>query len=292
MNIAVAAGKNIKNYVDEDALTACVFGGFKYLPTVYLKEFLGEAQNIRGVRLKNAISISDNLPQFHFWQAQPPLEWKGPSCEPDLILKWDDLVIVEESKWTSPKSGSGYSEGTVAPDEITNNTESKYLVDQLTREFHVAKRLSDDERKKYAVLFLTNHAIFPKAEVQQSIDSLDAPLREIAEKTIFWINWKSAAKIFNEIKDDSYEQPPNRLIAEDILNALKKLENIDLPFEGFDYLKNIEVPFDWFKLFPSNLFYIHLTYHFRTIAESATQLAPKKIAKRKSYIFYRGGKNG
>jgi hypothetical protein len=82
----------------EDAITACIFRRFLLLPPERA------AQTVAGVLVGDAEPFGGSYPlAASFW---PSLRHSGARVEPDVVLEYEDRVVVVEVKW-----GSSHEEG-------------------------------------------------------------------------------------------------------------------------------------------------------------------------------------
>jgi len=215
MYSAIIHKKGIRNAFDEDALTSLVFDTLRFLPDDILHAYLATAENMNGSKLSELLLSPFTKPKIHFWKSfKPEGDWKGDGCIPDSIMIWNDLVIVEESKWESPKSGAGI--------------EDADLRDQLVKEFLVAKRLGEDI-KNFVVLYITDDLTMPTEDLKESQDAFaelrkDIPIKEFRSR-IYWTNWHNLADILSNRHSD---------LGHDLYEALGVL-GISLPFSGFNF---------------------------------------------------------
>lgn len=217
---AIIHKKGIHNAFNEDALTSLVFDALKLLPYELLKEFIEGAKNLDSKKL----SVPEQpFEKLDFWPGFANQEdWKGSSCCPDLVISWKDFLIVEESKWESPKSGEG-----------TEEDEEKEIVlnDQLSRELLVAQRQAKEmaNPERFALLYITNDLSLPQESISKSLSSLKDINKELPKDHIYWTNWHNLTEIL--LKNGSE-------IADNLYQALGVL-GINLPFTGFGFLQEL-----------------------------------------------------
>lgn len=78
----------------EDALTCAVFTRLRYLPSQVLGEWLTTARNHADITARAALRTTE--PVVEFWPSiKDTLRGQG-SVEPDVILRFDDEVLVQE----------------------------------------------------------------------------------------------------------------------------------------------------------------------------------------------------
>ena len=324
---AIIKKRALKDRLDEDALTSLVFDTFKYLPPKYLKKFLEQATNLDKEKLGDVVPIPEETPEFYFWEFYPReflksylpeenLETIG--TEPDLIMLWSNLVIVEESKWGSRKSGEDKMEEDKLNIQKENEQDLKDFSDQLARELIIAKALSKNHRE-YFLLYVTNHLVLPEEEIKQTINSIKRFIKDEKEirRRIFWTNWRNAVVILQEIFNNKEETEIFKKMAKDLFEALEKLD-IYFPFQGFGFLEKLDKDdfpsekllkakkifysytkfsgFDFLMKMPLPaeellkspfIFYSSYYWEFLKKIESVSS----SLAEQEK-IFYQGGKNG
>ena len=248
---AIIKNRALRDKLDEDALTSLVFDTFKYLPPKYLKKFLKQATNLDKEKLGDVVSIPEETSEFKFWESYfqedlksslsaKDLETTG--TEPDLIMLWSNLVIVEESKWISPKSSEDKLEEDESEEREKSKQNSQKLYDQLARELFISKYIAEREKiNEYLLLYITNSLTFPKVEIEQTIDSAKRFIEDEKEirRRIFWTNWRNAVVILQEIFNNKEETEIFKKMAKDLFEALEKLD-IYFPFQGFGFLEKLD----------------------------------------------------
>lgn len=224
----------------EDLLTADVFATFRYLPAAAgIYAFL---QTIPGLGEKLPVPINDEeiTARFYFWPVGDEQR-----REPDVLLALQIgsrlIHIVAEAKYLSGASdleiqeveqdGQMYQAGNQLADQFRDLQHGRYRIfqeGQRTEWLTLASKTTD----RY-LLYLTAHAIRPKAELQQA--SLYCP--EAADY-LFWTNWYQVYEHFYRIREQLIT-PPYPLILEDICLLLGRKGFAS--FDGFHPLPLGEV---------------------------------------------------
>lgn len=248
---AIIKRKAILSAFDEDALTSLVFDTLKYLPQEVLISFLETAKNLHDEFLK----VPKAMPEFDYWPrfiAEP--DWEGPACIPELVLTWNDFILVEESKWASGKSGEGLEEDDQAGEDggsskaarvqaSEDRVKGKQLYDQLSREVLVAMRLAKQKNHpgNFALLYITDDLFLPEDEIRDSVDCLSCYCQHIVQDSItcriYWSNWNNLANILLKYKGGI--EAPFQELANILYEALGAL-GIELPFTGFSFAESSE----------------------------------------------------
>lgn len=179
-------GSESRSVFVEDILTSDVFGLMTYFPyDLMLKPFLDQ------IRIKNNnpyLLVPEAEPvEVSFWKNYswpndlPYLERE--SIEPDVVIEWNDLLLMVEAKFISPAD----------PEE-------------LLREFLICQTESHSEKKAFLLLIdknlsppSINHTEFShKISISQYIEnrikklniSNNYPLEQVSS-SVLWINWQS-----------------------------------------------------------------------------------------------------
>lgn len=191
----------------EDALTAVVFGGLRYLPSSVLAEWVNSAQ---GTAENTRILWPEGSPKVDFW----PRGWKDVRrgqgiVEPDVLLGWAEFHVVVEAKLWSGKSQL-YEQG--------EDEDSYEPVDQLAREWEAALFLaqSDAAFRPRALIYLTRHLSVPRDELAGSHAELLK--RGIARPPIYWLSWSALEEpLRREAREGDH---PAAAIAAEVLEYL------------------------------------------------------------------------
>jgi len=190
-------GRSARAVLLEDILTSDVFGLMTYLPyNMLLKQFM------ELVRMKNplaGISIPDGKPkQINFWKSFPwpdDIPYLGRnSIEPDVVIEWDNLLIIVEAKFVSPTD----------PEE-------------LLREYLVGLN-EMSKRQEFFLLLINKNLSTPEVSEKEGInkisiaDYIDGRVKELKlsskyssqkiTKSLLWINWQSFYAIGSKLLDN------------------------------------------------------------------------------------------
>ncbi|MBU4501017.1 MAG: hypothetical protein KKA79_00375 [Nanoarchaeota archaeon] len=226
--------------VSEDFLTSSVFSTFDFLPNIWLKKFLQTSINLNNNRLD--FPLVEN--KFLFWkQFSLPSDF-GRGVEPDLIIFAGNTAFIIEAKFYSGKSGIGFIEEKVPPDQLKSQ-----LIDQLAREYFLGRYILLDNEicveeklfniSNFFLILITKDSSIPTNEIQESIDSIgkiEATGIEMATNKIYWTNWQKIIPVLEEIIEKSSEESFERKISQQLFDFLDKRDLI--PFTGFDFLNS------------------------------------------------------
>lgn len=179
----------------EDALTCAVFTRLRYLPPDVLCEWLEGALNhlnpeIRGVRRSTEAVIE-------FWPAMQDTYGGRSSIEPDVVLRFDDEIVVIEAKLWSPKSQTGG-------------------VDQLAREWYGAVNHYGAHSRVVALIYLTPHLEPPADDLLES-----AALLGDHASCLWWLSWSSLVPILE--RQIAAGDRVSRTVAEDLISYLARV---------------------------------------------------------------------
>jgi hypothetical protein len=180
----------------EDALTCAVFTRLRYLPPEVLGEWLITACSHTDSTARAALRTAE--PVIEFWPSiKDTLRGHG-SVEPDIILRFDDEILVIEAKLWSAKSQT--SDG----------------VDQLARQWRSVIDHYGAHVRVSALIYLTPHLEPPMAALTESAEALgtDAP-------NLWWLSWSSLVPILEQrlATDDRI----SRIVAADLLAYLTRV---------------------------------------------------------------------
>jgi len=300
---AIIKRRALRDKLDEDALTSLVFDTFKYLPPKYLKKFLEQATNLDKEKLGDVVPIPEETPEFYFWEFYPKeflkfvipekdlKKVKKERTEPDLVMIWNNLVIVEESKWRSPKSSVDQLEEDESEENEKTEQDLKELYDQLAIEFLVAKAIAKKEKfNDYLLLYITDNITFPDKDIKDTIASIKRLINNEKEirRRIFWTNWRNAVVVLEGVINNQSELNSFRKMAQDLFNVLKKL-NISFPFQGFKFLEKLNKD----DFLSEELSKSHIIFYFTPYWTFLEKYKPVNSAlAEQEKIFYQGGKNG
>jgi len=289
---AIIHKKGIHNAFNEDALTSLVFDTLKILPPQILKEFIMTAKNLDGNPLDWPYKISaEETPKFAFWPAYKKQEFPkiGKNTVPDLKIEWHDYLILEESKWESPKS-SEEDEKSAQPKPEAQKKEAEdkeEIYDQLSRQLLISRSIAQG-KKDFAVLYVTDDFAMPEEDLQATIDALEKKNSEIPtvefRNRLFWTNWHNLTDVL--LKNSG-------TMADDLYQSLEVL-GIRLPFTGFGFLQELkedEKP-NRELLNQDFVFYQYQDTSFKGfdfLENSKKFPVPDVSLAKMSFIFYQGG---
>ncbi|WP_424946263.1 hypothetical protein [Candidatus Spongiihabitans sp.] len=207
------SGSNISDRL-EDLLTSDVFGPLRYLPSCEgLLPVLCQAQLYSGSRKKLEVSFVRGEPEVCFW---PRME----CSEPDVLIKYDDHLLMIEAKYLSGKSGS-YDEDA---DEPTTS-------DQLAREFQDLMEYEGDFKKR-SLIYLTAHRTMPKDDLTISYNRICKEYKKRYQENTYWLSWVDVRKTIKNCCEKNKDLDPHKkLILEDIERLLHRKGMRG--FEGF-----------------------------------------------------------
>jgi hypothetical protein len=180
----------------EDALTCAVFTRLRYLPPRVLGEWLATARSHADPAARAALRTSE--PVIEFWPSvKDTLRGHG-SVEPDIILRFDDEILVIEAKLWSSKS------------------QTHDGLDQLARQWRGATDHYGAHVRVSALIYLTQHLEPPKAALAESAEALKADA-----SSLWWLSWSSLAPILEQqlTTDDRV----SRVVAADLLAYLTRV---------------------------------------------------------------------
>lgn len=165
----------------EDMLTSIFFGLLKYVPIHEgILPFLSFAHNVDLHKLPIDLSMDYNI-QYEFW---PLLNDYKKSCEPDILIELSNsvstLLILIEVKYNSGKSS------------ISDN--SKYVNDQLAREYMNLKLRAEKQNSLPFLIYMTKDVYIPKKEILTSIEEL-SDKEIVTNPNIFWISWRHITQL-------------------------------------------------------------------------------------------------
>lgn len=190
----------------EDTLTDVVFSAFRWLPPA---SALADFWEIATGNRPSGAALSSVA--FHFW---PRLRDRaGGACEPDVIMRISDEIVVIEAKAGAAFSGS-VSAGT----------------HQLLREARAAA-----ERWPKCRLYLV--ALTRDFAAPDDVRDLE-PLLSLSGATIRWMSWSDIARIFES--QDPQLGPHHHALIGDVLAFMRRRKVASL-FTGFDERAYLEV---------------------------------------------------
>lgn len=180
----------------EDALTAAVFTRLRYLPPQVVGEWFALARNHVNTSAQ-AMSLASE-PIIEFWpRVQDTLRGHG-AVEPDVIVRFDDEVIVVEAKLWSPKS----------------QTDEGH--DQLARQWKSTTDHYVTRARVSALIYLTPHVEPPREALEESAQALGP-----AAANLWWLSWSSLAPILERLVEGS--DRVSRVVASDLLAYLGRV---------------------------------------------------------------------
>jgi len=297
---AIIHRKGIHHVFNEDALTSLVFDSLKMLPSEILNKFIESALNLDGKAFEwfSGISKAEN-PNFDYWHCFSKKDFPeiAISCIPDLIIEWKDFMILEESKWGSGKSSKEEDQSTQLldePESMQEDEREKAQIDQLAREFLVAKKLAED-KKAFTILFVTDDLAIPREIMEASLEAFKRKNPNASEKEFrklfYWTSWHNLLVVLLNYK--------NKIeLANNLYQALEVLE-INRPFTGFCFLNEFIIS-DSGLLNHQNIFFRSFTGHKDRDHQDARFCGfdflsgtpgPDSRILDQSHIFYQGGKN-
>ena len=207
----------------EDILTSDVFGFMTYFPyDLILKPFLNQIK----IKNSNACFVVPEIEptEVSFWknyswpETLPYLE--RASIEPDVVIEWDDLMLMVEAKFISPTD-----------------------LEELLREFLICKTESSAGKKAFLLLIDKNlsppslnhtefcHKISVSEYIENRIKKLDISSSYLLDQvfsSVLWINWQNFYMLIEKLLNEFVfhkEQEINfygKKILEDLLFVLKR----------------------------------------------------------------------
>lgn len=244
MLIADLKGKlTLAEELSEDFLTSSVFSVFRYLDEGWIEKFLNQAVNIKNEKLR--VKIVN--PSYNFWPWHANDQKFGGGAEPDVVICSGENAVIIEAKNYAGKSGVGIisDESCISIEE----DESKIIIDQLGREYFIGlnKILDSDYEKddqihtikKFYIIFLTRHSIFPEYEISETINSIvnmSPKEKNNAENCIYWLNWQKAIPILEEIVSLNPKNSFEHNICSELIEFLER-RNLGV-FSGFRFLND------------------------------------------------------
>jgi len=244
MLVADLMGKlTLHEDVSEDFLTSSVFSTFDFISNVWLQMFLQTSINLNNKHLD--FPLVEN--KFMFWKRfSLPVAFRG-GVEPDLIIFTEKTAFIIEAKFYSGKSGIGFIEEDVSPDQLKSQ-----LIDQLAREYFLGKHvllrneIPVEEKliniSNFFLILITKDSSIPTNEIQESIDSIgkvEPTEIEIARNRIYWTNWQKINPVLEEIIENFPEESFERKISQQLYDFLDKRALI--LFNGFDFLNSFSL---------------------------------------------------
>jgi hypothetical protein len=227
MFVAYLHGKlSLREDASEDFLTSSVFSVLNYLDENTLAEFLQRAVNLKNHNLE--VDLQDAV--IEYWPWHPNSKNYGGGAEPDVVIYTQNTAIIVEAKNYSGKSGAGLQE-----EQDCDANDSKIIVDQLGREYFAARKnlLHKTVEKEgqwfridnILVVYLTRHLLFPKFEIEESINAIkykNSHSGETSEPDIYWLNWHSVIPVLKRIVAASAQKSFANKIAKDLIAFLEK----------------------------------------------------------------------
>lgn len=180
----------------EDALTAAVFGHLRYLSPSVLSTWLATARN--HVTPSASWVARNSEPDVEFWPTVKVAHRDHRWVQPDIVMAFQDEVVIVEAKLWSPKS-------------VT-----KGGVDQLAREWHGITEHYHGRAKVAALVYLTPHGVPPQQDLDESAQELGADA-----SCLWWLSWSTLAPILEQQVANSGRM--SQLVAADLLEYLHKV---------------------------------------------------------------------
>jgi len=268
---AALQGKSFGTEYSEDMLTSTVFGTLRYLPLdSALIPFIEEAFLYDEVRTPFWKVLNKDGIQLRCYEKVEYIFWTRHSTfgEPDLILLFtdhvhgeEDLLLVVEAKFKSPKSGVGEF------DQLMRY--HRAITEQIEDFSHI--EVANFRGKKGYMIYLTESEA--SDEIKDSMERIKK-IDKDSIKGIFHLRWHQLHKILsNRLESNSSMES---LIANDIIQYLERLglrefSGISSPEKCIISTINSEVPIFYNK--NSNSLY------FNSL--------PKVSIGKKDYFFYK-----
>jgi hypothetical protein len=180
----------------EDALTCAVFTRLRYLPPQILGEWLATARNHADSTARTALRTAE--PIVEFWPSLKDTYRGHGSVEPDIILRFNDEVLVVEAKLWSPKSQT--ADG----------------FDQLARQWYSASDHYGAHARVSALFYLTPDIEPPKRALAESAEALQANA-----SSLWWLSWSSLAPILEQ--QVATGDRVSRVVAADLLAYMTRV---------------------------------------------------------------------
>lgn len=180
----------------EDALTAAVFGHLRYLSPSVLSAWLATALNHAD---PSASWVArDSEPTVEFWPTVTVADRGHRWVQPDIVIAFQDEIVIVEAKLWSPKSST------------------KDEVDQLAREWHGITDHYRERAKVTALIYLTPHAVPPRGDLEESAQALGT-----AASCLWWLSWSTLVPILEQQVASADRMSP--LVAADLLEYLHEV---------------------------------------------------------------------
>jgi hypothetical protein len=180
----------------EDALTSVVFTRLRYLPPQVLGEWLTTARSHADLTARAKLRTAE--PVIDFWPSiKDTLRGYG-SVEPDVVLRFDDEIVVIEAKLWSPKSQTGDG------------------LDQLARQWRGAIDQYGTHGRVSALIYLTPHLELPTAALTESAEALGPDA-----SSLWWLSWSSLVPILEQ--QVATGDRTSRIVAADLLTYLARV---------------------------------------------------------------------
>jgi len=207
----------------EDILTANVFGILKNLdPHVWLKKFLFQA-------LKQDFSRAplENL-SFDFWKRiYPPgnMSYKEGLSEVDLIISFDNSIILLEAKYLAPLSKK-------TTHCATRNQLIRYIDIAINHYLYDAENpkevyfvvLTSTKMKPWLIRYYRNPQRIFNEVTRSSMFADYIKACETIYKRIGWINWEGIRNIL-ETSKEYFQEVAERKFTEDLITYLEYKQN-------------------------------------------------------------------
>jgi len=195
----------------EDALTCAVFTRLRYLPPQVLGEWFATARNHTNPTAQAALRTGE--PVVEFWPSLKDTYRGHGFVEPDIVLLFDDEVLVVEAKLWSPKSQTADGH------------------DQLARQWRSASDHYGTHARVSALYYLTPHLEPPKGALAESANALESNA-----SSLWWLSWSSLGPLLEE--QVTAGDRVTRLVAGDLLAYLSRVGL--LRFRGWRFVPHGE----------------------------------------------------
>ena len=216
------SGRDARAVLLEDILTSDVFGLMYYFPyDILLKPFL---KNIKAVDSSREFFVPEDKPSnISFW---PSYDWpinlpnlKRVSIEPDVVIEWDNLLVIIEAKFLSPTDPEELlREFLVGHHEVAGKKEFiLLLVDRNLSEPHIYDRCAAD---KISIVECLENRI-------RDLNLNGTIPHGLISTSVFWINWQSfyeivERKLDQESQAELISSQVERWSLQDLLCILKR----------------------------------------------------------------------
>ncbi|MCW3490219.1 hypothetical protein [Dethiobacter alkaliphilus] len=239
---AVLGGKSMGFEYTEDILTSTVFGAVKYLkPSSLLIPFIESAFLYDEARTPFWQVLKNDGIDLRCYQKVEYVFWPFHQTfgEPDLMIVFqhhvhgeEDLLLIIEAKFKSPKSGTGEKDQLVRYFNAIHDKNIEGFSEQSVADF---------KGQKGYILYLTESTA--SSEIS---DSEQIILRDVGEDNkIFHLRWHQLYSTIERLY--SYFSDFERVIADDLLKYMEKVglrdfSGISCPDESLYYMFSRQYP--------------------------------------------------